>query len=277
LLDFQLFRFKVYPSRQRDLFAQEKTPPEILNEALYSISPVEFRLGITWRVGNVEQVDTNGHYFRIGRTSRATHERYEKGSFIDEKIDDSPYTHGFLDTRLEVSAIAKKTRLSPNTLGIAKQLAKLLNGSEAAKQYRAMIEVSPISDPEDFIQHLRHAYAITKFSVTFSRPNAFDVNEDFILPLQKTVESTDALGGKAELSGNHLDAEKLEEITRSIATSGDDAAASVKESATTPATRIKLHGNSVSVQKEEAEVLEDKRSFFDTIRDKYRALRERAG
>src|SRR5438093_737051 len=203
MLEFQLFRIRIYPSQQRELFAREITRPQMLREAIRSLPSGEFRRGLIWHIGNVTPIDENGLYFRLGRTSTSTLEIYdeEEGGFIDQEFETAPYTHAIVDVELEVCAIAKKTRLSPSTAGIARQFVRLLNESEKVVEFHALFEIDDVKDPEDFIGHLKRAYSISKFWVLFSRPNAFDANEHFVKPFQRMVEASKAEKGKAELKG----------------------------------------------------------------------------
>jgi hypothetical protein len=126
MLDFQLFRLKIYPSRQLLLFEKEKIRLEILKETIYSLPSLELRKGTVWHIGNVTELDKTGLYFRIGRTSTSTIEIYKNGNFIDEQFETAPYTHLVLDINLEICAIAKKPRLSPKISGIANQFVKII-------------------------------------------------------------------------------------------------------------------------------------------------------
>jgi hypothetical protein len=217
MLNFHLFRIKVYPRQQMDLFEKERSPSEIFRQTILSFPSVELRKGKVWQIGNVTPIDNVGIYFRVGRTSKSKIELCPKGNFIDEKFDSAPYTHVLLDVELEVCAIAKKSRLSPKPTGIASQLGRLLNQPERGRQFKARFEIVEINDPEDFVTHIRHAYVISKFWVTFSKPNPFDVDKDFVGPMEKLLDSANGEKGKTEVKGENLNAERLEEIARSAA------------------------------------------------------------
>ena len=160
--DFELFRVKVYPSQQIPLFGSAMEPSEVLRQTILSLPSVELRKGMIWHIGNVAQLDNTGLYFRVGRTSKLTVEIYKDGNFLDQPFETAPYTHVILDTSLEVSAIARKTKLSQKTVGIANQFVKLLRESEKGRQLQADFEIGELNDPEDFLTHLRNATAITK-------------------------------------------------------------------------------------------------------------------
>jgi len=230
---------------------------------------------LIWHIGNVTPIDENGLYFRLGRTSTSTLEIYdeEEGGFIDQEFETAPYTHAIVDVELEVCAIAKKTRLSPSTAGIARQFVRLLNESEKVVEFHALFEIDDVKDPEDFIGHLKRAYSISKFWVLFSRPNAFDANEHFVKPFQRMVEASKAEKGKAELKGENLNSETLEAVARSAAATGDDAGAWIK--ATRQARRVKkqLRGSSVNTSQEDVASERERRTLLDRVRELYRKIR----
>jgi hypothetical protein len=273
MLEFQLFRIKVFPSTQGDLFEKEKGPQEILREVV-TLLPDEVREGFVWHVGNVGEIDDEAIYFRIGRTSKATIEVYKDGKFLDQEFSISPYTHVILDIPLEVCAIAKKTRLSRRTNGVANQLRKLLLESAAARRLAATFEISPLNDPEDFLTHLRTAYLISRFWVTFTRPNAIDAENDFIRPMERLLNESDGRKGKAEVEGEQLNPETLETLARSAAATGDDAGASIQIQRNQARTRVSLRGNAAVVAHEEPDDEDLKRGLLWKIREKYQSIRE---
>jgi len=202
MLDFQLFRVKVHPSQQRDMFEHDRTRQEILAEVIRSTPEAPLRQNMIWHIGNVESVGADALYFRVGRTTTQTLEVFESGRFADQTFETAPYTYALLDLGLEVCALARKPKLSPSIPGIARQLTRLLNECQASLHLDAGFEIDEVTDPEDFISHLRTAQAIYKFTVWFSRPNPWDVNEDFIAPAQRLVAATKGEQGKTELRGN---------------------------------------------------------------------------
>lgn len=274
MLEFQLFRIKVHPSQQRELFAREGTRQQMLRETIQSLPAGEFRHGLIWHIGNVTPIDENGLYLRLGRTSSSTLEIYDEdeGGFIDQEFETAPYTHAIVDIDLEVCAIAKKTRLSPTTSGIARQFARLLNESDKAVEFQALFEIDDVKDPEDFIGHLRRAYSISQFWVTFSRPNAFDANEHFVKPFQRMVEASNSEKGKAELKGENLDLPVLEAVARSAAATGDDAGAWIKPAQHARRVKKQLRGSSVSTSQEDVAEEKQRRTLLDRVRELYRKI-----
>lgn len=262
----------IFPA-QLGLFAQEPNRAELLRQAIKEISSAELRKGITWHIGNVEVIGEHGLYFRLGRTTQTTVEVFAEGQFLDQEFETAPYTHAMINVDLEVCAIAKKTKLSPTTSGIARRLARLLQGSPPAVKAEVTIEVDEINDPEDFIQHLRNAYAISKFAVWFSLPNPWDVQEDFIRPVQKLVRESNGRQGKTELKGESLNSSVLEDISRSAATTGDDAIAEITMAAGEKRIKKRLRGNPVILTQEDMANIEEKKGFFDRLSELYQRIR----
>lgn len=180
MLEFQLFRLKVFPTNQADLFRGEMTRAEVLSAVIRSLPEVELRAGSgsVWHIGNVADLDPNAMYFRLGRATISTAERYRDGNFVDEPDEVAPYTHVLIDAKLELCAIARKPRVSPTAKGIANAFARLLNEAPEGSKVQARFEIAALADPEEFIELLATAHSVSKFWVTFSKPNPFDANAD---------------------------------------------------------------------------------------------------
>lgn len=193
---------------------------------------------------------------------------------MDQEFPVSPYTHAILDLELEICAIARKRRLFRTTNSVANQLRKLLQESEAARKYSATFEVGTVSDPDDFLAHLRHAYSISRFWLTFTRPNAIDANDDFIKPMERLLREADGIKGKTEIEGEHLDAVTLEAIARSAAATGDDAGASIQTNPEEGKVRVSLKGNAAVITHEEPEDEDQKKGLLWKIRETYQSIRQ---
>jgi hypothetical protein len=259
------------------VFNGPKKPSEILLETIKSLPSAELRSGMIWRLGNVCEIDENGLYFRVGRTTKAKREIYQEGNFIDKEFEEAPYTHVVLDIPIEVCAIAKKIKLSPSPKGIANQLIRLFAGSKTSQYYGAKFEIDWLKDPEDLITHLRKAYAISRFSMTFSRPNPFDVEEDIIGPFSKFIKEAQAEKGKAQVEGENLKPQLLEDLTRSAAATGNDATARLQVHEEQKPTTIHLRENPVFIQHDDVSDDEQKRSLLGKIRHRYEQLRGKLG
>lgn len=273
MVNFQLFRLKIYKPRQINFYEMSKSHSEILKDVIFSLPSAEIRKGIIWNIGNVTTIDEAGIYFRVGRASKLRSGVYQNGNFHDQDFEMAPYTHVVLDIKLEICAIAKQNKLASKTAGIANQLARLLTKSNRAVLFRVEFEISEINDPEDFITHLRRAFAISRFWLTFSRPNPFDVNSDILKPLQKCLNETDGTKGKLELLGFNLKADSLEDITRSVASTGDEAGALLIEEKGQKGVRKSLKHNPVNISEDDLVNNQQIKTLLQRVRDVYYKIR----
>ncbi|MBW2126368.1 MAG: hypothetical protein JRH08_11865 [Deltaproteobacteria bacterium] len=276
MIVFHLFRIKVLPREQMTLFERKGTPSQVLRETILSFPSFEFRKGRVWQIGNVTKFDEHGIYFRVGRTSKSTLEVYRDGNFVDQQFDAAPYTHVLVDIQLELCAIARKSRLSPKPKGIAMQLARVLNQSSKAKEFGVRFEILEINDPHDFVTYIRSAYNITRFWISFSLPNIFDT-DDFIKPMERLLKETSGESGKTELKGDSLNPEKLEALSRSAASTGDDAGAMLQLEKDKKRVRKSLKGNPVTLTQEELSNQEQMLSLLRQMREIYEKIRGMLG
>lgn len=276
MLHFQLFRIKVQEPTQRSfLFSNKPTTSELLVLAIKEKPSAELRKGYTWHIGNIFLLDDEGLYFALGRTANSIVELYdeERGDFTEEESETSPYTHVLLDVKFQFCAIATKLKLAPKPRGIAQQLEKLLNNTKIAREREILFNVSEIKDPEDFISLIRSAYAIYRFSMTFSLPNPFDVEQDFHAPMERLLREATGQKGKTSILGENLNSDVLEKLARSTAASGDDAEAKIKTGENQKPILKKLSGNPVAVEVESVATDEERRGLLSLIRDIYQKLR----
>lgn len=273
MLELQFFRLKVYPAKQRKIFEKLKTPSEILRNIVLSKPMVEIKKGTNWRIGNVTEIDEQGIYFRFGRISKSKLGMLKGGDFVDQQIETAPNTHVLLDVQLELCVIAKEPTLSQKTVGVAHRFAKVLLGSRLNQDIQAVFEISEMNDPDDFITHLRQAKTVSKFWIRFSRPNLFDVNKDFVKPWQGVLNESNGEKGKAEIEGESLKVESLEELTRSAAATGDDAGASFQTEGTAKKIKKRLKGNPLTLFFEDLTGAEQMKKLLKQVREKYFAVR----
>lgn len=282
MIEFELFRVKIFENPQQSIFPNgEFSPPLALVAGIERTPSLEIRKGYTWHIGNVLNLDNFGIYFALGRTTKVTKAHYDdqEHRFIEIPDESSPFTHVLCDTAHEVIGIAKETDLALTTSNIARQLETLLNSTapSSGDSTRYRFEISAIRDPADFLEQIRAAYAVTRLAVTFSPPNAFDSSE-----LQKPVEEyakvVRAKRGLVQVTGADLDKAVVEEVARSSAAGGNDVNASIRTSKKSRPVRRNLKGNPASI-KESGDVTTDqqKRGVLSGIRELYGRIRRGAG
>lgn len=259
------------------IFSQEKDRPEVLREIIFSMPSAELRKGVSWHIGNVTILDEDGIYFRIGRISRSTLETYKDGNFIDQEFETAPYTHVVLDTKLEVCAIAQKAKLSPKPIGTAHRLVELLSKSAEERLYDVEFEIDQINDPADFITYLHKAHLIPSFWVTFSRPNPFDIETDFVKPLVSFLEKSNGDRGRVEMHARDgLAPATLEAVVRSVAATGEDAGAVIEEEDGKRVAK-RLRGNPVVIPEQDPTDDQQRRRLLGLVRERYLTIRGNNG
>jgi hypothetical protein len=270
---FHLFRIRVFAPEQSSLFGAFNPQVELLR-TLERRPAARIRGAYTWHVGNVTPLDDFGVYFALGRTSRKTLEQYDEatGNFVEKQFEAAPYTHVICDVALEVCGIAPKTQLAPSPAAIAQRLETLLNSTVPAKGGHRF-EASSISDPDEFILQLQTATKITQFSLTFSRPNPFDVDKDFHAPMEELLRTADGSRGRTSLTGDNLNPTVLEHLTRSVAATGDDASARLVPAEGGHIVRRRLRGNAATVSEDEPTTNSSRQNLLDAIRRLYARIR----
>ncbi|MGI6078991.1 MAG: hypothetical protein ACOYCB_12715 [Fastidiosipilaceae bacterium] len=268
-MDFHIFRLKVYFPEQLNFNILHKSRTDIIKDVIFSLPSCEIRKGRVWSLGNLIKLDDSGIYFRIGRLSKSTVQMYKNGDFIDQQLETAPYTHVVMDIDYELCAITGNSKLAKKTTGIANQFIRLLNRTDKVSTYEVEFDIDEINDPKDFLEQLQNSYAVTRFWAVVSRPNLLDANRDFVKPLQSLVDNLSAERGKVELSGKELNTKKLEGITRSVASSGNNAGAWLIEEPDTKSVYKKLTGNPVMISEENIDNNEDKKALLDKVRTHY--------
>ncbi len=265
----QLFRLKVFPSMHN----QHLTKSELLRQRIEATPTAELRSGYQWHIGNIEEVDECSVYFRVGRTTKTTLERFKDGRFVDTEVEAAPSTGVLLDFELELCAIAAKSKLAPTVMGIAEKLNRLLNEGDPAPEYPIEFEIGDLKNPRGLIESLERAYQIESFWLTVTRPNLFDTEKDFIEPTEHTVEAIRAEKAKTTFSGTDMDKDKTADLARSVGASGDDAGATVRFSEGGPRERVAFSKSGVILTAEDLEDLRDRARAMREMREQYLEIR----
>lgn len=224
---YYLYRLKAYRSRsvevpeaRRDFFARliEKKPSK------------ELRKGYLWHVGNVKRVSSDCLYFAVGRTTKSTLDKYDEGAgdFVTSSDKESPYTHVIVDEENSVIAIAERNKLAGSSRVVANSLVKLLNDDSDSIKYKIRFEIAELYDPQGFIRGIKDAYEVVSFSMGFTEPNPFDVEKDFHEPMERLLFASGGKSGATKIKGPDLDKEVLAELAKSVASTGDEASASIR-------------------------------------------------
>nr|WP_313404105.1 hypothetical protein [Pseudomonas sp.] len=269
---FYLYRLKAYRGK---IFSYPGTRSQFFNDLINHKPSSELRKGYKWHIGNISRFSEDGVIFAIGRTTKFSVEKYdeESGNFIQGKNDESPFTYVIHDEKNGVLAVGSKARLSPTTKGIANSLQKLLNEHIFTRSNNVRFEIAEIVDPEGFIKSLKSAYEVVGFKMHFTEPNPFDVEEDFHKPMEKLLEKAGASQGVTQISGCNLDKEVLEDLTRSVASTGNTVSARVREEEGLRPKNKMLNGSAVSVKAIGALTQDTLVGLLDKVRSAYDNIR----
>tara|TARA_R110001583_G_scaffold195165_1_gene369763 strand:+ start:942 stop:1748 length:807 start_codon:yes stop_codon:yes gene_type:complete len=256
-----LYRAKFIKPSQLPLLAKEKTSSELFLGAINDKPEYTLASGSEWHVGNVNFVNESSGSFAVGRTTKTTVEKFDKGSgdFIDQLDDSGPYTVVVFDSKIGLLGIAKKSKLAPNAATIARQIRNLFGTTKTVIETGVEVRIDFIPDPEDFLQKLRSSYSIKKFRATFTGPNPVDADELFQKPLSVYAQNMGAQSGTLEVVGDALNEEVAEVVAKSTAATGNTASARVIPSKGSKAKNIKMKGDAVVV------AVDDKSTFLEVI------------
>lgn len=241
-IELHLFRVRIIKPKQLYLFDDDSSSSLFL-KILMSKPKGELRKGSVWLIGNVVNKESIGS-FKIGRVRKSKISLYngEKSEFINLDINDNPNTMVIFDANIGLLAIQANADLNDDPESIANNIKKLFYRSDIILNKNYRIDISVISDPEDFIQKINRAFCVTELKINFSGPNPIDADELFNKPLSKIVREVGGENGIISLKGNELDKEVVTEIAKNTAATGNRGTAKVRmESRTSKIESISIY------------------------------------
>lgn len=246
-IEYSLFRVKMVRPHQTSFLHDDLTPRDLFLRAVLEKPSGELRKGFHWHIGNVQMFGDFNGYFAAGRTTTSTVEKFDESSsnFVEEELEESPYTHCVFDASIGILGIAKKLNLSPTSKGVAARLEQLLSLARIIQNNDVVVEIRPIPDPGGFLKAIAGAFRVFSFSATFRGPNPFDADEHFQKPLSVYLSAADGIKGRTTISGDDLKREVLQEVTRSTAATGNEASARIQKSQRQKAITVNLRGDPV--------------------------------
>ena len=273
-IEYSLFRAKFIKPRQTSLLHTDLTPQDLFLQALLEKPSGELREGYIWHIGNIEYFSETTGYFAVGRTTNTTIDKFDDltGNFVEEELEESSYTHCVFDARIGFIGIARKASLAPAAKGIAARIEQLLSMSRVITENDISVEIAAIPDPEGFLLSLASAYRVIRFAATFRGPNPFDADEHFQKPLSVYLSAANGEMGKAQIQGEDLNREVLQDVTRSTAATGNEASAKIIKHQSEKPKTINLKGDPVKRNYDEDEhiprtVLADLTNLYHRVRN----------
>ncbi len=275
-ITFYLYRLKIERSKEPGFFDDTtSSPSEIIRAAIEEKPSKEIRKGNTWHIGNIEQIDNNGLFFAFGRVTKSIVEKFdeESGDFLEEPENQAPYTYVVVDLEYQVCAVAQKSKIAPKVSQIARNLAKLLNETDKVKNNNLKFVMAEISDPHEFLEYVRAAYAIRRFNISFSPPNPWDVEHDFQKPMEKLLGETGGSKGKTTIQGDNLEKDPIEKLAAAAAATGNTASAQMQQEKDQKFVTKKIGGNPTTLTTDEFATSEEKKTLLSKIIALYRSVR----
>lgn len=272
-IEYSLFRVKMVRPHQSSFLHDDLPPRDIFLRAVLEKPSGELRKGFEWHIGNIQKFTEYTGYFAAGRTTLSTIEKFnqDSGDFVEEELEESPYTHCVFDARIGFIGIAKKPNLSQTTKGIANRVEQLLSKAKIVKNNDILVEILPIPDPDGFLRSLDSAFKVFSFSATFRGPNPFDADEHFQKPLSVYLSAADGEKGKTTISGNDLNRSVLREVTRSTAATGNEASARIQKSSQQKPITINLRGDPIKRKYDEED--HNPETVLTDLTDQYSRVR----
>ena len=271
--DIYLYRAKFIKPSQQLFFTDDLSPKEIFWKAIIE-KPSLKMYNCVWHIGNIEKVTNDSGVFAIGKTTSKIADKYDEKTknFKNEENQESPFTLVYYNLKIGLVSIVSKTKVSKTTNSIATKLCKLFSETEIVKNQKVNVEIEFIKNPITFIKLIDSAYAITKFIAHFSGPNPFDADEHFQKPMSVYLQNANGIKGKTEIIGEDLDSDVIHSTTVSIASTGNNASATIFETENSQSQRITLGDKQVFVPINFDEL--DHREILLKIDEKYYSVRE---
>lgn len=248
MFHIHVLRIKCEGLPQGDLLRSSRSPSVIITQSIEAKPTADVGRGSEWHIGNVKELDEGGIAFAMGRTQAVTAQQFDEAThdFTEEETTRAPFTFGVFDPELQVCGVIRKAGVSQNTKEIAGKLETLLNAARFARESNSQIIVEPIPDPVNFMQAIRSAQAVLRFSFTVSRPNPLDVDRLIQGPAKEFTKKVDGERTRVETEGADLDKEAIQDVTNAVAADGEQAAATIRLKEGGPPKRVHLTGNAVT-------------------------------
>lgn len=226
-----------------------------------------------WMIGDVLMHGSENTFFKLGKwtdESRTLYERNTK-SFIKKTQKEAPHTHVVINFEIQVCAIAANSKLDSKVSSIAKNLEKILNDHPLREQF--IFHLKAINDPAELTTLMRRAHRITKFEMSFSPPNPFDVEEHFHKPTRKLLKTANGRRGKVSIAGDNLNKDVAEDLAHSAASTGDSVKARIQSGPGQRPHTKKLGENQITFIAEAPESEEDRENISLSMKTEYARVR----
>jgi hypothetical protein len=275
LFNIHLVRIKCEGLPQGDFLREESEPVSVITKSFQFKPTADVGRGSEWHIGNVEALQDAGVAFAMGRTQAVRTPQFDADThnFLEEEALRAPFTLGVFDSTTQACGIIKKAGVSQSVIEISGKLEILLNSAPFAREANSRIVVEPISDPVNFIEAVRSAAFVTKFSFTVTRPNPADVNRLIQGPAKNFTSEIGGDRSKIEVEGDSLNPDIIVDVANAVAADGEQATATIRETPKGSIKRIYLSSNPVLERVETSPYDSVIQSILESTRRAYRRVR----
>lgn len=180
-----------------------------------------------WAIADVLQLERGELAFRVGSRRKHRISWLAGNTFSESDVLSWPSVWCVLLPHEGVLAVGRSGELrSPDKT--AQSIGELLRSTKTVSGTMYDPNVVPIFDSVAFDRELIRAKRIRAFWVELGLPNAFDVDENFYRPQEKAIQAIRAKKAKTTFSGTELDPSQAIEFSKSAATTGHGAGATIE-------------------------------------------------
>lgn len=274
-----LFRIKFTKIDSILIDDENLTPEQIFRKAIEEKPLVEIKKNSLWMIGNIAYLDDekNTGTFNVGRKSQNHVSKYNDNSrdFEDTLEENSPNSKIFFNLKFGILGITNKQALSNNEFSLVNKIRKLFEHTKAVRKAFRNVEITEIKNPESFVIRLRNASCIKRFDVHFSGQNPFDADEAFHKPMSAYLDATGGDKGHTVVEGHSLNVDTCVQMAISIAATGNDASAIIKDSNNRRITTTKISLSkdiakfvlAEDIQNDDKKIIESMMQYYDKVRN----------
>lgn len=224
-----VFRVRGEQFEQADLFEGDRVAKEVIADSLLQMPAGEIGGGSEWHIAAAQQISGGAILFQIGRVQQVSNPQYDDVTkkFYEADGERAPYAYGVYDRETQACVIEKKSQVSGKAIEIGSKLEKLINIPQSASESGFRLVVDELRDPDGFIEQVKRAYKVKRFSFDAEFENPHDVGKLIHRPAEKYNELIGGVKTKVETRGDALDKSVVEDMARSAASVGDPASATI--------------------------------------------------
>lgn len=270
-----IFKIKFIKSEQPLLPFSDITTSEMFKIALKQKPKIPSKYSdAIWHIGNIVYVDEFSGTFRFGKQTPSEFPVFDENSkdFTTENVTEAPNCLVYFNLEYELLGISSSSSLKLDKDEIASRLKEVLQNTRTVLESETTVEISPVKSPKTFIEHLKSAYKIKRFTIKFSGPNPFDADSTFHKPQSAYLKAIGGKEGVTSVSGDNLNTDICVIMAKSVSGTGNDASAGIQETSSDSTHKISLSQSPLKINLTEDDIDKPK-NIIEKILDAYRNVK----